>query len=340
MPGVSLKAIASIGSLAGIVLLALPAAAHHSPAPFDMTRDQILEGEIADVSFRNPHVYMEVEVTGPDGEPMLQRIEAGGASNMVALGFDSDSIRVGDAVVVQVKPNKRGTGTALGWLLTKADGTAIPLHVRAMSLTQPGEIEAASHAGTWVPQATGFAELAVAARSWPLTDAGRAAIEATRDARDRSRAACVPFGPPALMSLPSAVVVEVSDSEVRFQTDHMDAARVVYLDIEHPAELEPSLHGHSIGHFEGDTLVVDTIGFAAHPDGYAFDLPSSASKRIAERFTLTADRKFIEYEAVVEDPEYLAEPVTFSARWDYRPEQPRSNIPCNREVSGQYTEDE
>lgn len=323
-------------------LAALPAYAHHSPAQFDLTRDVTLEGTISNVSWRNPHVYFELEVPGPDGKAVTRRIEAGGASNMAALGFDANAVAIGERVVVHVKPNRRsGDATALGWMLTKADGTMIPLHVRAIPPTAPGTVEASSLAGTWVPQATGFAALAVAARDWPLTDAGRAAVEATREARDASRSACIPFGPPALMLLPSAVIVDVGETQVRFTLDVMGAERVVHLDrSEHPADLEPSLHGHSIGRWEGDTLVVDTIGYAAHPDGYSFDLPSSASKRIVERFTLTADRKHVEYEAVVEDPEYLAASVAHQARWDYRPDQKPSNVPCDRDAAGRFTLEE
>jgi len=328
--------------LAALSLAALPALAHHSPAQFDLARDVILEGTIVGVSWRNPHVYFDLDIAGPDGSPLTRRIEAGGASNMAALGFDASAVEIGDRVVVHVKPNRRGTATtALGWILTKADGTVIPLHVRAIPPTAPGTAEATSLAGTWVPQATGFASLAVAAREWPLTDAGRAAIEATREARDASRSACIPFGPPALMLLPSAVIVEVGETEVRFKLDVMGAERVVHLGLtEHPADFEPSLHGHSIGRWDGDTLFVDTIGYDAHPDGYSFDLPSSASKHLIERFKLTDDRKHIEYEAIVEDPEYLASPVTHRARWDYRPEQKPSNVPCDRDAAGRFTLDE
>ncbi len=332
-------------SLAVLVLavqwsLSPPGLAHHSPAMFEMNRDVLLEGTITEISWRNPHVYFSIEVAGADGRPMMQAIEAGPASNLVPLGIDAGSLRTGERVRVQVKPNRRGEGEVLGWLLTKTDGTVIPLHVRAIPPTEPGAAQASSLAGIWVPQGTGFASLAVAARSWPLSDAGRAAAEATAAARDASRSACVPFGPPALMSLPSTVHIEVSDTAVTFQLDVMGARRVVHLDRrDHPQQLEPSLHGHSIGRWEGGTLVVDTVGYAAHPDGFAFDLPSSASKHIVERFTLAADRKHVDYEAVVEDPQYLAAAVSHRAQWDYRPEQQPSNLPCDTAVAKRFAED-
>jgi hypothetical protein len=327
-----------------LTLAALPwasASAHHSPAMFDLSRDELLEGSIKSVSFRNPHVYFALEVTGADGRPRTQDIEAGPASNLVPLGIDASSLKAGDRVTVQVKPNRRGEGEVLGWLLTKTDGTVIPLHVRAIPPTAPGRAEATSLAGTWVPQGTGFGSLAAAARTWPLSAAGRAAVEATSEARDASRSACVPFGPPALMSLPSTVQIDISASTVTFALDVMGARRIVHLDLaEHPAQVEPSLHGHSIGRFERSTLIVDTVGYSAHPDGFGFDLPSSASKHVVERFTLSDDRKHIEYEAVVQDAEYLTAPVTHRARWDYRPNQQPSNLPCEAESASRFAEQE
>ena len=323
-------------------LLPRSAAAHHSPAAFDLNQDVFLEGTVREFSWRNPHVYITLEVARPDGTTVTQEIEAGPASNLAPQGFDATSLRAGDRVTVQVKPNRAGEGrTVLGWLLTKSDGTAMPLHVRAIPPTEPGAALASSLAGTWVPQGTGFSALAVAARSWQLTDAGRAAVEATREARNVARSECVPFGPPALMVLPSTVIVEISDTEVSFTLDVMDARRVVHLDqSRHPEQIEPSLHGHSIGRWEGATLVVDTIGYAAHPDGFAYDTPSTTAKHVVERFTLAPDRKHIDYEAVVEDPEYLAAPVSHRAQWDYRPGQQPSNLPCETDVARRFAEEQ
>ncbi len=141
------------------------------------------------------------------------------------------------------------------------------------------------------------------------------------------------------MSLPSTVQVEVTDPAVTFESRrHGRSAHRSSRPNRSSRGLEPSLHGHSIGHWEGGTLVVDTVGYAAHPDGFAFDLPSSASKHIVERFTLAADRKHIDYEVVVEDPEYLARACPHRAQWDYRPEQQPSNLPCDTGVAGRFAE--
>ena len=99
------------------------------------------------------------------------------------------------------------------------------------------------------------------------------------------------------------------------------------------------MHGHSIGHFEGGTLVVDTTGYAPHPEGLAFDLPTSARKHVVERFTLSDDRKHIEYEAVVEDPEYYAAPIRHTSEWNYRPDQKPSGLPCDLEAARRFSRD-
>ncbi|MEY4640047.1 MAG: hypothetical protein RLZZ227_41 [Pseudomonadota bacterium] len=75
---------------------------------------------------------------------------------------------------------------------------------------------------------------------------------------------------------------------------------------EHPANIEPSYAGHSIGNWEGDTLVVDTIGFA---EGVLSPpTRSSAEMHIVERFTLDTEPLALKREYSVTDPVYLAAP--------------------------------
>jgi hypothetical protein len=75
---------------------------------------------------------------------------------------------------------------------------------------------------------------------------------------------------------------------------------------EHPADITPSYAGHSIGNWEGDTLVVDTIGFTAG----VLTPPTRSSEQlhIVERFTLDTDKLALKREYSVTDPVYLAAP--------------------------------
>jgi hypothetical protein len=220
-----------LGLSAGLAPMS-PAAAHHSPAMFDTTRELVLEGSIVEYEWRNPHVYLAIEMQGPEGRRVVQRIEAGPASNLSPAGVRPDSLSIGERVTVRANPNRARPGRAIGGVsLTKNDGTVLPLHVRAIVAAAPSAATASSLAGTWVPQAARFSQLARAAAGWPLTDAGRAAIVANRDAMQAVRARCVPFGPPALMSMPLTIQVELSPNTVTFALDVLDVRRVIHLNL-------------------------------------------------------------------------------------------------------------
>jgi hypothetical protein len=139
-----------------------------------------------------------------------------------------------------------------------------------------------------------------------------------------------------LMLYPVATFVTVNARTVVFDIDWLDAQRIVHLETAHPVDLEPSLQGHSIGSWEGDVLVVDTIGFAPHAEGIGFGMPSSASKHLVERFALEPDRQHLRYEVTVEDPVYLTEPVSQSAQWVFDPELRPSGVSCDLEVARRY----
>ena len=110
--------------------------------------------------------------------------------------------------------------------------------------------------------------------------------------------------------------------------------------IGHPENGEPTLHGHSIGRWEGRTLVVDTAQFAPHKEGLAMGgYPSSTRKHLVERFTLNADGKHLDYEVVLEDPEYLRGAITYRSQWDYRPDLAPTGLACDLAVARRFLAD-
>lgn len=73
---------------------------------------------------------------------------------------------------------------------------------------------------------------------------------------------------------------------IRFDNSGDEGVRVVPLDAAHPTDVEPSLFGHSIGRWEGETLVIDTVAFEPNPWGLFARVPWSAGKHTVERLTL------------------------------------------------------
>jgi hypothetical protein len=94
--------------------------------------------------------------------------------------------------------------------------------------------------------------------------------------------------------------------------------RIIYMDgRSHPANLEPTNYGHSIGHFEGDTLVVDTIGYNEKFWIDTRGTPHTEKLHFVERFT-RKDFNTMEYVATIDDPGAYTQPWTtsvFTMRW-------------------------
>jgi hypothetical protein len=146
---------------------------------------------------------------------------------------------------------------------------------------------------------------------------------------------------PMVAMLAMLRTIDVRDDRVVIQidSDGSDATRTIYLDLaEHPANVEPSLFGHSIGRWEGDTLMIDTVAFTPHRIGIGFGVPSGSGKHLIERLTLTADRLHLRYELTVEDPEYLTAPATHTAMWDRRPDL-TPGPSCDPENSERFREE-
>src|SRR5690606_37133384 len=80
----------------------------------------------------------------------------------------------------------------------------------------------------------------------------------------------------------------------------------------HPADIVPSRAGHSIGHWEGDTLVVETVGFL--PGIIAGNIVHTGELRVVERFTLDPETMEMRREYVAEDPMYFASPYVGGER--------------------------
>jgi hypothetical protein len=88
------------------------------------------------------------------------------------------------------------------------------------------------------------------------------------------------------------------------QYGQMDLRRTVHMNMKtHPATIKPSRAGHSIGRWDGDVLIVDTVGFA--PGVLAAPVRHGGKLHVVERFTLDPKTMKMTRSYVAEDPEYL-----------------------------------
>lgn len=321
---------------------ALPSFAHHSGAAYDRTRLVTIEGTVAALSWKNPHVSMTVATQGPDGAPLLQEVEVMSVAQARGLGLRPEAIGPGQRVVVRANPNRRGSGErAFGVTVTTSDGAVLPLSSFArVSAAPPAVVPAQSLAGRWVPTVESFVSTVSAAAAAPVTDAGRAAREQSLGWYFAPGGAgvgiCTPLIPPLMHVFPDLRTIEVTAATVviRSETNGMMQERLVHLDQRaHPADLVPTTEGYSIGRWDGESLVIDTVGFAPSQSPDLVLLPTMPATRLVEKLTLAQDRRHLEYEFTIDVPGYLTAPATFRATWDHRPDLEPSNEVCDPEAA-------
>ncbi len=143
-----------------------------------------------------------------------------------------------------------------------------------------------------------------------------------------ARSSCTPAGIPGFffwaMFEPIHFVQTPKEVTMIFSGDAQ--VRHVYLGIRHSEHPEPSWYGESVGHYEGDTLVVDTIGFNTRTaiDGYR--TPHTDKLHTIERWRLVDDGKVLEGTFRIDDPD------TFNAPWSAMQRLRRVERPMHEEA--------
>jgi len=114
---------AAVVAGAGLLLAAVPAWAHHAfAAEFDAKKPVHLVGKVSKVELINPHAWIHVDVTEPDGKTTEWMIEAGSPNILLRRGFTKTTVAVGTDVVVEGYQSKDGSNRANGRDITLPDG--------------------------------------------------------------------------------------------------------------------------------------------------------------------------------------------------------------------------
>jgi hypothetical protein len=338
-----MKKIALIFACAALVAAAAPVLAHHSAAAFDTQKKTSVTGKVVEYRYMNPHIYLTLEVTKEDGTKQRMDVEAGAASVLNALGFTKDKLKSGDIVTISGSPSRREPEKLmLGRDLTKqSDSSYVPLNITSRSIYEvKTDAVATSIAGTWFSPMSSFGAYNGTAAKWARNDQARAVAKEVADPKATTQKDCIPIGLPATMFYPVATNIDVQKDKVVIKIDWMDTTRTVYLDgRKHPPASQQSLNGHSVGHWDGKALVVETTNFSDHKMGLSTGTPSSSQKKLTERFAVSEDGKSLVYSGTVEDPVYLTQPAQWSGRLEYRPGMPQSNQKCNVEVARKFLND-
>jgi Family of unknown function (DUF6152) len=87
------------------LVLAANAYAHHSfPATYQINKLITIEGKVAQLLFRNPHSFLQVDAPDANGEMKRWSLEWGGAGQLTSQGVVKDTLKSGDVIIVTANP--------------------------------------------------------------------------------------------------------------------------------------------------------------------------------------------------------------------------------------------
>jgi hypothetical protein len=159
----------------------------------------------------------------------------------------------------------------------------------------------------------------------PLLPAAKALMD-KRQSKDDPEANCLPTGIPRIAPYPWRIVQDPTHIYFLFE-GNIHSYRQIFMGGKHPADPDPTWYGHSIGSWDGDTLVVDTIGFN---DKFWFDFrghPHTEQLHTIERYT-RKDLGTLENKVTIIDPGDYAKPFTLTYTAKLRPHEELMEYIC------------
>jgi len=193
---------------------------------------------------------------------------------------------------------------------------AKPAALRAAAVAAESAARAPRIAGVWEPKTFGFM-----VPDAPLSSAGQDIVTRNAAAMQAGKimqtawVSCRP-GAVSTMTMPrEKIVILESADEVTVLFEMPRMVRRIRMNASHPATLEPTYVGDSVGRWEDGALVVDTLGFNGYAELDARGQPTSPKLHTVERFKPSVDGSSIDIETTIEDPEYYTHPFVINRSW-------------------------
>ena len=178
-----------------------------------------------------------------------------------------------------------------------------------------------------------------------LTPAYAAKLKEYQDAQKRGEiqdtpaANCVPNGMPAIMTQPYPMEILFTPGKVTIVIEAYSQWRQIFTDgRKHPEDPDLTYNGHSIGHWEGDMLVVDTVGFTTDTALAGFGMRHSDKMHIVERMHLV-DKDRLQIETTITDADALTKPYTGTRVYGRHRDWTLAEYVCQQNNRNYVTED-
>ncbi len=333
-------------------LYVLPLAAHHElRAEFDDHKPVSLRGIVTRFEWNNPHALLYVDVKDPSGDIVNWAIEWASPLYLRKAGWTRDSLKVGDSVTVEGWLARDGSKLASGRTIVLASGRklseapeteAASAHGQAKPTPRwpdghprlgvvPGEkgYWASPSAASLVETAAGNIRMDKEGLLANLADAGKVApfqpwAKGLYEYRQRTllkddpMLSCLPPGGPRMFQVAHGVqFVEQPERRRVFVLSGGGNRnwRLMYLDgraLPQSEDVTPTYFGYSSGHWDGDTLVMESDAFVERFWFSNGGLPHTEALRLTEKFS-RPDFNTLRYEVTVNDPGTYTRP--WSSAW-------------------------
>jgi len=311
-----MPSIRRVAAPAAAAIIATVASAHHSFAPhFDIKKPVSISGKITQFEARNPHSYLHVAAVDENGRTQEYICESHGYTQLSRNGITPAMLKAGTQVRIEGSQSRNDAHRCFFTDVYFPDGRKLNVNGRADTVAPQ---LAARHdiTGTWL-----LAPRPNRSTSGPqpmiesMTAAGKAAVAQYNPFKDDPVFRCDPVAVRRVWGAPGTPLSITREKDrVILRHEWMDVQRVVYLNQhEHPKNGPRTSLGHSIGHFEGDTLVIETGNYAAGVLNQYVETPGqstrgllhSAALTTVERVHLDAARQRLVVEFDLKDPAFF-----------------------------------
>jgi len=313
-----------VSAILAVIVCAWPGApaalAHHSFAPhFDSSKPVSISGTITEYEARNPHSYIHIAAVDENGKTQEYVCESHGVTQLTRNGITPQLLKVGTRIRVTGSLSRHSAHMCFFDNVELPDGRT--LNVNGPRGASPSSTAAASAPrtgifGTWL-----LAPIPNRSTSGPqpmiqlLTPAGEKAVAKYDPFRDDPTFRCDPVAIRRVWGAPGTPLEVVrSGNDVILHHEWMDVRRTIHMNMKtHPAGGPRSSLGHSIGRFDGDTLVIETANYSEgvlnqyveQPGQPTRGLLHSAALTSVERLRFDAARQRLVVEIDLQDPEFF-----------------------------------
>jgi hypothetical protein len=302
------------------------ALAHHSFAPhFDSTRPVNISGVVTEFEARNPHAYVHIEAVDESGRAREYVCESHGVTQLTRNGISAAMLAPGTAITVTGSQARRDPYQCFFDTVEFADGRKLSVNGpagrvpadSARAAVQPAAVRTDIY-GTWLLVPANRATSGPQPMMANLTPAGIAAVEAYDPFVDDPTFRCDPVAIRRVWFAPGTPLeIRRDGSRVVLRHEWMDVERIVHLDTAaHPPDGPRTSLGHSIGRFEGETLVIETANYSAgvlsqyveQPGKRTMGLLHSEALTSVERVSFDRDSQRLSVTIELSDPVFFTRP--------------------------------